>query len=116
MNLYNIYDAITEKWFGRFYHFENDNHAKRVFQRTLMTDEVMSLNPDDYTLYHVGEYDDNKGYPEGSDPRRIWSGLEAMKDLKERGAELQALQGEIAKLMQGEQDITVDTTPDPTEH
>lgn len=114
MKLYNIYDAITEKWFGRFFHFQNDNHAKRVFQRTLTTDETMSTNPDDYTLYYVGEYDDDQGFPEGCVPVRIWTGLQAMQDLVNRAGELQDIQKEIAKLQKDAQNVTdIDT---PTEH
>ena len=114
MNLYNVYDSITEKWFGRFFHFENDNHAKRVFQRTLMTDDTMSASPEDYTLFHVGTYSDDQGFPEGIVPVRIWTGLEAMQDLARRSTELKDLHDQIAKITNPEHNTGTDQ--EPTEH
>ena len=115
MILYTVYDAITEKYFGRFFHFENDNHAKRVFQRTLMTDEVMQNSPEDYTLFRVGTYDDDVGIPQGHEPVRIWTGLDALHDLQRRSTQVQELQAEIAKLTNPEQNDEIHDD-EPTEH
>lgn len=61
MNLYSIYDSVTGK-FGQPWTAENDNTAKRAFER-LATDDKADLHfrPKDYTLYAVGIMDDQTG-------------------------------------------------------
>lgn len=102
MKMYTIRDATTEKFFGRIFLFENDAHAIRVFKATVSNaDDPMSQFPDDYTLYYVGEYDDDEGIPKGQDPRRVMTGNEAVK---QRGIDLEklaALHEEIEALKNG---------------
>lgn len=96
MKIYTVRDAITEKFFGRMFLFQNDEHAKRVFVHSILNqDDPMSKHPDDYTLYRVGAYDDNTGIPIGHDPVRVATGLEILNDFKERLAKVEALHAEI---------------------
>lgn len=61
MNLYSIYDSVTGK-FGQPWTAENDNTAKRAYER-LAQDEKSDIRfrPKDYTLYALGEMNDNTG-------------------------------------------------------
>ena len=98
MNLYNIYDAAAGKYFGRFYHLQNDSHAIRAFQQALTEDKQMNQAPDDFTLFRVGTYDDDKGFPEGHLPERVITGLDALKSLAKQQAKLASLHQQIEKI------------------
>jgi hypothetical protein len=90
MKMYTIRDATTELFFGRIFLFENDAHAIRVFKDVVTNkDDPMGQHPDDYTLYYVGTYDDSDGIPMGEDPRRVITGVEAVR---QRGFDLEKLQ------------------------
>jgi hypothetical protein len=118
MKLYTIRDAITEKFFGRIFMFENDQHAMRVFVHGLQNpDDPMSQHPDDYTLYRIGAYNDDAGIPIGHDPVRIATGVEILNIYKDRLAKVEALQAEIHNIQKGNADIPEELNPniDPQE-
>lgn len=58
----------------------------------------MSENPDDYVLYEIGEYDDEKMELVPMDPKRVITGMEAVRLRREKVAKLDGLQAEIKKL------------------
>lgn len=99
MKMYTIRDSITEKFFGRIFLFENDEHAQRVFVHGLLNPEdPMSQHPDDYVLYRVGTYDDSAGIPVGYDPVRVSTGVEILNLYKDRLAKVDALHAEIRNI------------------
>ncbi|WNK12880.1 MAG: nonstructural protein [Microvirus sp.] len=61
MNLYSIYDSVTGK-FNQPFTAINDNSAKRSFER-LAGDASSDIHfrPVDYTLYALGEMDEQTG-------------------------------------------------------
>lgn len=60
-NLYAIYDHQTKEY-GNPWLAENDNTAKRVFER-LAADEATDVHfrPSDFELYAVGFFDEEAG-------------------------------------------------------
>ena len=99
MKMYTIRDSVTQLFFSRVFLFENDAHAIRVFKGTVTNqNDPMSENPDDYTLYYVGTYDDAEGIPLGQDPRRVITGTEAVRQRTVDLEKLEALNAEIAQL------------------
>ena len=99
MKLYTIRDATLGKFFTKLFMLHNDAQAKRVFQAAIIGgDETMAANPDDYTLYRVGAYDDTTGIPIGHDPERVQTGLEALTSAMQDRERLEALHAEIAAL------------------
>ena len=67
MKVYSIYDKKSER-FGVPFFCINDGVAKRELDR-LSHDEnsYVSAYPDDYSLYGLGSFDDEKGKLVGSD-------------------------------------------------
>ena len=58
INLYTIYDSQAQRAINPFPR-DNDNVAKRDFANSLVDPaSPFSRNPSDYTLYYVGEWDD----------------------------------------------------------
>ena len=107
MKIYTIYDATIGKFFSRLFILINDAEAIRLFETSVLGgDQAMTNNPDDYTLYCSGAYDDNTGIPIGHDPVRICTGIEAFNNGMQRRQKLEALQQEIANVQQGEPDAT----------
>ena len=73
-NLYSIYDTIAEVFNKPFTH-HNDSAAIRAFTDSLKENQYN--HKDDYALYAVGEWDDNKGVIHAYDvPKKIYTGLE----------------------------------------
>ena len=54
INLYCIYDRLAEKA-GPVFHADNDAVAIRGYNRLVERGEI---DPDDYQLYRIGEYDE----------------------------------------------------------
>ena len=99
MKLYTIRDATIGKFFTRLFMLHNDEQAKRLMQQSVLGgDEAMSANPDCYTLYRVGAYDDDTGIPIGHDPERVCTGIEAYtQGLRDR-ERLEDLQRQMADI------------------
>lgn len=67
--------------FTRPFIFIEDGAAKRALMHAVSgADNAMSDNPDDYNLYYLGEYDDRTGIIIPDDPKRIWTGAEALAE------------------------------------
>lgn len=118
MRMYTIRDSVTDKFFGRIFLFENDNQAVRVFKDTLMNaDDPMGQHPDDYTMYYVGDYNDDEGIPKGCDPLRVMTGVEAIKLAKIDQDKLRALHQEIDNIKAGNgSDHGITVFPEETDH
>lgn len=76
INLYSIYDIKAGVYNTIFSQF-NDAVAERTFI-TLLKDKnsTISSSPEDYVLYCVGSFDDNKGFIDNSAdfPRHVVDG------------------------------------------
>ena len=58
LNIYSMYDQAAQAYLPPVY-LENDNVAKRAIQNAVNTqDHQFNQNPADYTLFHLGEWDD----------------------------------------------------------
>lgn len=59
--LYTIYDSKSETY-GKPFHEQNTATALRSARNILTNpDSVITHNPEDFTLWHMGEFDDNTG-------------------------------------------------------
>lgn len=59
LNIYTVYDEKATAYLQPFFQ-PNDAMAIRIMENTLMNAESMFANhPEDYTLYKIGEFDDN---------------------------------------------------------
>lgn len=60
-NLYGVYDTKAGRFFPPFL---NDNHqtATRAFRSmSIENDSIISKNPEDFRLMHLGDFDPNDG-------------------------------------------------------
>jgi hypothetical protein len=75
VKIYSLYDEKAEA-FGTPFCALNEGVSKRMFDRLLRdADSMVSQYPDDYVLYEIGAFDDQKGYIDGYDkPKRIGKG------------------------------------------
>ena len=63
-NMYSVYDRIAQVYTAPV-HLLSDEVAIRVMKNCVHNPEHnYSLNPEDYALYKVGEFDDNLGQVE----------------------------------------------------
>lgn len=74
---------------------EKEEIAVRDFEIACCKPEVFGENPDDYVLYHIGSYDDEKMAGEFHDPRRVITGLDAVRNRETKLRKLQSLREEI---------------------
>lgn len=59
MNMYSVYDRVAEKFMGMFESINNGT-ATRAFYAACKTGQ-MAQAPEDYQLYKIGQFDENKG-------------------------------------------------------
>ena len=59
MNMYSVYDRVAQKFMGMFESI-NDGTASRAFCAACKTGQ-MAQEPEDYMLYKIGEFDEDKG-------------------------------------------------------
>jgi len=87
VQVYSLRDNVAEAFFTPVYQ-PNDNAAKRQFVATVKAEHEgrsseVGKNPGDFTLFHVGTWDDSLGVMEScGEPRRIMTGLEAELEYK----------------------------------
>ena len=99
MKMYTIYDATLGQYFSRIFMMHNDKQAMRMFQHAVCGgDKNMSAHPDDYTLYHIGIYEEQAGIPIGHDPVRVCTGMEAFQQGMSDRERLEDLQKQIEQL------------------
>lgn len=73
-NIYSIYDTVAKIFNKPFTEF-NDETATRSFKASAPDQPHIG----DYSLYHIGYYDDNTGEIIPVDPAKIYSGLQCSK-------------------------------------
>ena len=98
VELYAVRDAINTG-FSRPFTQTNLEAAKRSFMKAVEgADPAISENPEDYTLYYLGKYNDESGFITAEDPSRVFTGLEALAASRARIERLDALQKEVDQL------------------
>ncbi|WNK13454.1 MAG: nonstructural protein [Microvirus sp.] len=71
LNAYSIYDRKAQIYHPPYFAHIEDDHAPAI---KILTDVVSDANtsigrhPDDFVLFHVGSYDDSRGYFETLSP------------------------------------------------
>lgn len=71
LQVFSIYDAVSRNYNLPFYMI-NVESAVRAFDNALADPEApASKNPQDYSLFHIGEYDDDGGMLASISPERI---------------------------------------------
>ena len=81
---------------------ENEMVAIRDFEMAVTKDgSKFADNPDDYVLYHIGWYDDVAMSGEYNDPKRIITGMEAVRIRRSKQDKLGELHKQIAELEAG---------------
>ena len=78
--IFTVYDSKAEMFLTPFYQ-NTINQARRVFSDIINNHEhQFSKNPEDYTLFHIGEYEDNNATINTIDPpKSLLLGVEAVK-------------------------------------
>lgn len=75
--MYSVYDRVAGAYLDPF-HAPNEAFAVRVFTNACkQVDHPFCRNPEDYALFHVGEFIADTGGLSGIEPRRIFTGTEA---------------------------------------
>lgn len=96
--LYCVKDAKSGL-FSHPIHEHTDDLAIRNFVSAVGAAEgPMSQYPEDFTLFRVGEYDNELGMLFAEQPYSLMSGIEGLKKGRERSEKLEALQKEIEEL------------------
>lgn len=78
LNVYTIYDVASGAYMRPFF-LQSDGQAMRAFT-DIATDAEHDVgkHPEDYTLYRIGTYDDNKGQLIPEDPESLATALEVV--------------------------------------
>lgn len=74
--VFTVYDSKAEAYLVPFF-MQNENMAIRSFTDSLKSPETpFHRHPQDYTLFHIGEYSDREGLLEAAVPMSLGNGLE----------------------------------------
>ncbi len=98
LQMFTIFDSCSGA-FGRPVVMNTPAEATRMFcQLVISADSKLAESPEDYALYNIGEYDDANGIPQGCQPQRVLTGVEAVAMQRAKVGRLRELQGEIDAL------------------
>ncbi len=71
LKMFSMYDMKAEAFITPFF-LHNENMAKRaIYDASSMDTHMFSKHPEDYALYHLGEFDDSNGMVESLLPRNL---------------------------------------------
>jgi len=71
LNVYSIYDKATNAYMRPFF-MQSDGQALRGFtDESVRADSEIAKHPEDYSLFRIGSFDDNKGELEPCEPKCI---------------------------------------------
>lgn len=77
--MYAVYDVKAETFNTPFF-MQNDNTAKRGFSDACNNPETpFGQHPEDYTLFHIGEYSDAQGVVTPNEKRSLGNGIEFVR-------------------------------------
>lgn len=82
-NYYSVYDSLAKGYLPPFIAL-TDGEATRIFQAALTDGETkFAKTPQDYSLYHVGDFDPGAGLMTGTrEPVLIISALDALRNFR----------------------------------
>ena len=83
LEMYAIRDVQADRSLQPMYR-ERENIAMRDFEQAVTETKPFCDNPDDYVLYHIGSYDDETMELKANDPRRVYGGLDAVRNRRAR--------------------------------
>lgn len=107
MKIYVVRDSQAECSMRPVF-YERDAVAIRAFKMSVTNaDDQMSSNPDDYTLYCIGEYNDETMIIMPLDPKRLINGLEAVSERKFDLEKIDALHKEIENIQNPQTEIDI---------
>lgn len=76
MEIFSIYDSVSHVYNQPFF-LINKGAALRQFKNMCQDpDTQISLNPSDFTLYHLGSWDNTKCTMDKKDPKSLGNGIE----------------------------------------
>lgn len=74
--IFTVFDQAAEAYLTPFF-LHSEGMAKRSFKDAIGDQShQFGMNPEDYTLFHIGEYDDETAQIEHMYPRSLGNGLE----------------------------------------
>lgn len=94
MSIYVVFDGQAKVSMAPVF-YESDPIAIRSFENTVESKEPFVSNPEDFTLYRVGTFDDEGMVIEGEEPHRLVGGLQALKNRKLKRAKIEDLEVEV---------------------
>lgn len=97
LEIYAIRDVQADRALQPMYR-ERETIAMRDFEIAVSETKPFSDNPDDYVLYHIGSWDDETMVVTPNDPRRVYAGLDAIRNRRARLERVNELHMEIDKL------------------
>jgi hypothetical protein len=76
LNVYTVYDQAANAYMNPFF-MHNDGLAVRAFQDNVNSKEPnnVSLHPDQFTLFRIGEFDDQSAVITYQEPKSLGNGL-----------------------------------------
>lgn len=78
LKIYAVHDSKAEAYMNPFF-LQNDAMAIRGFSDAANSDSPIAKHPEDYTLFHIGEYSEAKGEIIPSTPRSLGNAVEFAK-------------------------------------
>jgi hypothetical protein len=87
--IYAVYDSKAEAYMQPFF-LQNDAMAIRGFNDAANKDTPIAAHPEDYTLFHIGEYSEIKGEITPKTPRALGNAIEFSK--REKATEFPSLE------------------------
>ena len=77
--IFSVYDTIAKAWLPPFY-YHNEGLAIRTFADCVNSEQhQFGANPSDYTLFHIGEWDDHDGKITPTEPESIGNGTKFIR-------------------------------------
>lgn len=82
INIYSIKDVKVA--FKQPFYTHNDSAAKRMFENAvndkINVNNELSMNPEDYELWHIAKFDDETGKISECEPKFIVKGIDLIKE------------------------------------
>ena len=98
LKIYSIYDSVAQAFQKPFY-MHNDGEALRMFQQAVNDpheNNVINKHPEQFTLFHVGEWEDKNATIDTATPKAIGLGIEYVEPSPQ--TELQEIKTLLQKL------------------
>ena len=104
LNVYTIFDTATGAYMRPFY-MQSDGQATRAFKDlAVAADHEIGKHPEDYSLWRIGQFNDNKGVLVPEDKECLATALELVAiEQNVNRDNLEKLDGEINAVSNGAQ-------------